>query len=44
MHDSYLLGYDSRRQQENQYCRVMGLEAMRYRPDPPMIDNEYYAV
>lgn len=22
----------------------MGLEAMRYRPDPPFIDNEYYAM
>lgn len=44
MHDNYLLDYQSRRQQENKYCRIMGLEAMRYVPDRTFIENEYYAV
>lgn len=45
MHDSYLQNYENRKQQENRFCKVMGLEAMRYRPDPPpFIDNEYYTM
>lgn len=44
LHDTYLLDYDARRQQENKYCQVMGIEAMRFRPDPPPIENEYYAM
>jgi hypothetical protein len=32
MHDSYLLDYNSRRQQENKYFQTMGTEALRYLP------------
>ena len=44
MHDKYLLEYNSRKDQENKYCGVMGLEAMRYVPEASFIENEYYAV